>query len=281
MVKKLASQSNRTKLILFIVALLVSIPMLFPLYWIIISSLKSDAEIFSKVQTFWPEKMMWINYVKQFETPNMLSAIKSSFIISIASMVISLILAIPAAYGLARFQMKWKKPFIMTFLVTQMLPTSLMLTPLFLFFNKLNLLNNYWSAILSTATISIPFIVLILRPIFAAIPRELEEAAAIDGCSGFMAFIRIILPIAKNGTVTSMCFAFVYAWNDLIYSITFNTKDSLRPLTTMVYNFLNMYGTHWNMIMAYGVIMVLPVLIMFIFLQKYIVDGLVSGAVKG
>lgn len=279
--KKYFRRQNRTKLLLFFLALLVSIPMIFPLYWIIISSLKSDAEIFSKVQTFWPKVIMWDNYVKQFQAPNMVSAIKSSFVVSTASMVISMVLSVPAAYGLSRFRMRLKKPFIMTFLVTQMLPTSLMLTPLFLIFSKLNLLNNYWSAILSTATISIPFVVLILRPIFAGIPRELEEAAAIDGCSGFMAFVRIILPIAKNGTVTAMCFSFVYAWNDLIYSITFNTKDSLRPLTTMIYNYINMYGTQWNMIMAYGVIMVLPVLIMFIFLQRYIVDGLVSGAVKG
>ncbi|MDO5548450.1 MAG: carbohydrate ABC transporter permease [Eubacteriales bacterium] len=279
--KLLSKRSSRTKLILLIVAILVSIPMIFPLYWIIVNSLKSDAEIFSRVPTFLPSAPAWENYSKQFASPNMISAIRSSFVVSICSMIISLLLSVPAAYGLARFRMKWKKPFIMTFLVTQMLPTSLMLTPLFLIFNKLHLLNNYLSAILSTATISIPFIVLILRPIFASIPRELEEAAAIDGCSGFTAFIRIILPIAKNGTVTSMCFAFVYAWNDLIYSITFNTKDNLRPLTTMVYNFLNLYGTHWNMIMAYGVIMVLPVLIMFIFLQRYIVEGLVAGSVKG
>lgn len=279
--KKLFRRGNRVKLLFFLLALLVCIPMLFPLYWIIISSLKSDTEIFSKVQTFWPKTIMWQNYVKQFEAPGMMTAIKSSFVVSTASMVISMLLSVPAAYGLARFRMRLRKPFIMTFLVTQMLPTSLMLTPLFLIYSRLNLLNNYWSAILSTATISIPFVVLILRPIFAAIPRELEEAASIDGCSGFAAFVRIILPIAKNGTVTAMCFSFVYAWNDLIYSITFNTKDYLRPLTTMIYNYINMYGTQWNMIMAYGVILVLPVLVMFIFLQRYIVDGLVSGAVKG
>lgn len=278
---KRLSRQKRKQLLLMIVALLVSIPMLFPLYWIIVNSLKSDAEIFSKVQTLLPATPMWQNYVEQLQAPSMMTAMKSSFIISIASMILAVVLAIPAAYGLARFQMKLKKPFIMTFLVTQMLPTSLMLTPLFLIFNKLGLLNNYLSVILSTATISIPFIVLVLRPIFAGIPKELEEAARIDGCSGFKAFLYIILPVAKSGTVTAMCFAFVYAWNDLIYSITFNTADNMRPLTTMIYNYINMYGTRWNMIMAYGVILVLPVLLIFIFLQKYIVDGLVSGAVKG
>lgn len=278
---KRLSRNKRKRLLLTVIALLVSIPMLFPLYWIIVNSLKSDAEIFSKVQTLLPSQPMWQNYVEQLQEPSMTTAMKSSFIISIASMFLSVILAIPAAYGLARFQMRLKKPFIMTFLVTQMLPTSLMLTPLFLIFNKVNLLNNYWSVILSTATISIPFIVLVLRPIFAGIPKELEEAAKIDGCSGFKAFLYIILPVTKSGTVTAMCFAFVYAWNDLIYSITFNTADGMRPLTTMIYNYINMYGTRWNMIMAYGVILVLPVLLIFIFLQKYIVDGLVSGAVKG
>lgn len=269
------------KIVYFILAVIVSIPMLFPFYWILISSLKSDGEIFLRIPTFWPKVMMWSNYVEQFQSSGMGTALKSSFIIAVVSMIVSIALSVPAAYGLARFKTKMTKIFIMIFLVTQMLPTSLTLTPMYLIFNKLHLLNNYFSAIFSTATISIPFIILVLRPIFLAIPYELEEAAYIDGCSNFAAFVKIILPTAKSGIVTGMCFSFVYAWNDLIYSITFNTKDSLRPLTTIIYNYLNMYGTQWNMIMAYGVIMIIPVLLIFIFLQRFIIKGFIAGAVKG
>lgn len=272
---------NVKKIICFILAVAVSIPMLFPFYWIIISSLKSDGEIFLRVPTFWPRVVTWSNYAEQFRTSGIMTAIRSSFIISVSSMALSVLLSVPAAYGLARFRMKFTKAFIMVFLVTQMLPTSLTLTPMYLIFNKLHLINNYLSAILSTATISIPFVILVLRPIFLAIPYELEEAAYIDGCTNFSAFVHIILPTAKSGIVTGMCFSFVYAWNDLIYSITFNTKDSLRPMTTMIYNYLNLYGTQWNMIMAYGVIMIIPVLLLFVFLQRFIIQGFVAGAVKG
>lgn len=272
---------NLKKSVCFILAIAVSIPMLFPFYWIFISSLKSDGEIFLRIPTFWPKVMTWSNYIKQFQSSGITTAIRSSFIISVSSMALSVALSIPAAYGLARFRMKLTKVFIMIFLVTQMLPTSLTLTPMYLIFNKLHLINNYLSAILSTATISIPFVILVLRPVFLAIPYELEEAAYIDGCTNFTAFVRIILPTARSGIVTGMCFSFVYAWNDLIYSITFNTKDSLRPLTTMIYNYLNLYGTQWNMIMAYGVIMIIPVLLLFVFLQRFIIKGFIAGAVKG
>lgn len=273
---------RRNKNIVYtILAILVAIPLLFPLYWVVISSLKGDTEIFRKIPTFFPEKVVLDPYISQLTNPDTLRAIRNSFIIAIGSTVISIILSVCCAYGLARFRFSGKKIMIMTFLVTQMLPSSLILTPLYLIFSKVGLLNTYFAPILATATISIPFVVLVLRPIFGSLPKELEEAARIDGCNRLSAFIRVILPISRNGTVTGLAFCFIYGWNDLMYSITFNMKEVLRPMTSTIYNYISLYGMKWNYIMAYGVILAFPVLILFVALQKYIVEGLVSGSVKG
>ena len=273
---------QRNKSIVYtILAILIAIPLLFPLYWVVISSLKGDTEIFRKIPTFFPEKVVLDPYISQLANPDTLRAIRNSFIIAIGSTVISIILSVCCAYGLARFRFSGKKIMIMTFLVTQMLPSSLILTPLYLIFSKVGLLNTYFAPILATATISIPFVVLVLRPIFGSLPKELEEAARIDGCNRFSAFIRVILPISRNGTVTGLAFCFIYGWNDLMYSITFNMKEVLRPMTSTIYNYISLYGMKWNYIMAYGVILAFPVLILFVALQKYIVEGLVSGSVKG
>lgn len=273
---------QRNKSIVYtILAILIAIPLLFPLYWVVISSLKGDTEIFRKIPTFFPEKVVLDPYISQLTNPDTLRAIRNSFIIAIGSTVISIILSVCCAYGLARFRFSGKKIMIMTFLVTQMLPSSLILTPLYLIFSKVGLLNTYFAPILATATISIPFVVLVLRPIFGSLPKELEEAARIDGCNRLSAFIRVILPISRNGTVTGLAFCFIYGWNDLMYSITFNMKEVLRPMTSTIYNYISLYGMKWNYIMAYGVILAFPVLILFVALQKYIVEGLVSGSVKG
>ena len=273
---------QRNKSIVYtILAILIAIPLLFPLYWVVMGSLKGDTEIFRKIPTFFPEKVVLDPYISQLTNPDTLRAIRTSFIIAIGSTVISIILSVCCAYGLARFRFSGKKIMIMTFLVTQMLPSSLILTPLYLIFSKVGLLNTYFAPILATATISIPFVVLVLRPIFGSLPKELEEAARIDGCNRFSAFIRVILPISRNGTVTGLAFCFIYGWNDLMYSITFNMKEVLRPMTSTIYNYISLYGMKWNYIMAYGVILAFPVLILFVALQKYIVEGLVSGSVKG
>ncbi|NCB94142.1 MAG: carbohydrate ABC transporter permease [Clostridia bacterium] len=223
-ISKFMYKKRNKSIVYTIIAVLIAIPLLFPLYWVVISSLKGDTEIFSKIPTFFPQKIVVETYVSQLTNPDTLRAIKNSFIIAIGSTILAMLLSVPCAYGLARYRFKGKKIMIMTFLVTQMLPSSLILTPLYLIFSKVHILNTYFAPIFSTATISIPFVILVLRPIFASLPKELEEAARIDGCNRLKAFIHVILPISKNGTVTGLAFCFIYGWNDLMYSITFNYK---------------------------------------------------------
>ena len=134
--------------------------------------------------------------------------------------------------------------------------------------------------ILATSTISIPFVVLILRPYFQALPLELEEAAFLDGLGRWQTFLRIFLPISTPGIVVAITFSFLFAWNDLIFALTFLSKQESRPLTAGIYNFITQYGIYWNKVMAFGSIIVTPVIVLFIFLQKQIVAGLTTGAIK-
>lgn len=277
--KRLHLREKQKNILLCIIAILIACLFLFPLYWIVVNSFKIDSEIFAGKPTFWPHEFTLQAYKDQLG--NLGITMKNSVIISIGSMIISLGLSVPAAYGLARYKVKGMKVIMLIFLLTQMLPASLVLTPLFLLFSKAQLLNTYLAPILSTATISIPFIILMLRPGFLSMPKELEEAARIDGCNAASVFFRIVVPISKPTVITAACFSFVYAWNDLAYSMTFNTKDTMRPMTAAIYTFMNQYGTKWNSIMAYGVLLIIPSCIIFITMQKHIVEGMTSGSVKG
>lgn len=279
---KKISKARQKAIINNMIAIIIGGVFLFPLYWIVVSSLKTDAEIFAIPQTFFPTRIEWSNYTEQlFGKNNAFRAYINSGIIAVSSMITSMLLGIPAAYGIARYKLPGEKAIITTFLVTQMLPSSLLLTPLFLTFSKLKLINTYFAPIFSVATISIPFIVIILRPIFLTYPAEIEDAAKIDGCNRFTVFLRIILPISKPGLVTVASFSFIHGWNDLVYSMTFNNKATYRPMTATIYNLITEFGTQWNKVMAYGVLLVIPVVCMFVFLQKYIISGLTSGSVKG
>jgi multiple sugar transport system permease protein len=264
-------------------ALIITAAFLFPLYWMVITSLKLEGDIFTSHPSLFPDRIQWESYTNQLAggNNNIMRSFWNSTVISVSTMILSTVLAIPAAYGLARFRTPWKKVFILLFLVTQMLPSSLILTPLFIQFKNMGILNTFWAPIFADATIGIPFAVMILRTYFISLPKELEDSAKIDGCNTFTTFLRIMLPIAIPGVVVAAVFSFLYAWGDLIYAITFISKPDMRPVTAGIYNFLGYQGISWNNIMAFGVVSVLPVVFIFIFIQRYIVNGLTNGAVKG
>jgi multiple sugar transport system permease protein len=263
--------------------LLVFVAMMFPLYWMVVTSLKKEIEIFKVPPTLFPQVLNTDSYSAQIQHGdfNMFRSFRNSFLISIGAMLISLTLAIPASYGVGRFAFKGKRLFILSFLVTQMLPVSVLLTPMFITFRNLHVLNTPVSAILADATIGIPFSVLILMGYFASIPRELTDASRIDGCNQFRAFRSVFLPIASPGVVVCLVFSFLYGWGDLAFGMTFILDQTLRPITAGMFNFLGQYGTKWSYLTAFAVVTTIPVVLVFIFMQKYIISGLTAGAVKG
>lgn len=278
--KKITGKKN---VLLSILSVILLIILLFPLFWIIMTSLKTEQEIFRNPPTIFPEVLNLESYAAQLKSGdfNMFQSFGNSLFISLSCMVIAVLLAVPASYGIARYHFKGKKIVVLGFLITQMLPVSVILTPMFIIFRNMNLLNNPLSAILADATIGIPFSVLILRNYFASIPKELEEAAYIDGCNRFTAFIRILVPIARPGVIVCAVFSFLYAWGDLAYGMTFIQNQKMRPITAGIFNFMGQYGTKWSYLTAFAVVTIIPVALIFIFMQKYIISGMTNGAVKG
>mgnify|MGYP002732488535 CR=1 FL=1 len=275
--------ARRKSALLSVVSLLLLVLLLFPLYWILATSLKTEQEIFRIPPTLWPETLNVVSYAAQLEVGdfNMFASFGNSLVIALSCMLISVLLAVPASYGIARYRFAGKKAVVLTFLVTQMLPVSVLLTPMFILFRDMKLLNTQFAPILADATIGIPFSILILKNYFASIPAELEDAASIDGCNRFGAFIRVFVPIAVPGVIVCAIFSFLYAWGDLAYGMTFITEQAMRPITAGIFNFMGQYGTKWSYLTAFAVVTILPVALIFLFMQKYIISGLTSGAVKG
>lgn len=274
------SKEGRKELINSIIAILIAILFLFPIYWLVQISFKSDSETFGKILTYFPHEFTVEPWLVNLTDPTFLMSLRNSFINGFLTMAIALLLGVPAAYGMGRFKVKGSHVFLLTFLVAQMLPASLTLTPMYLIFNKLNILGTHFTAPIAIAAASIPFAVVTLRPYFKSVPKALDEAARLDGCGALKSFLFVMIPAVKTGIITIVVISFLNGWNDLVYSMTFNVSPEMRPLTANIYKFQNAYGTRWNCIMAYGTILVIPVVLLFIFLQKYIVGGLVAGAVK-
>ena len=278
--KSLETKSGRMDLLYSLLAIVIGIIFLFPLYWLVQISFKTDTETFGKVLTYFPRQITIDPWLVNLKDPVFLLSLRNSFINGFLTMAITVLLGVPAAYGMGRFKVKGTSLFLLVFLVSQMLPASLTLTPMYLIFNKMGLLGTHFSAPIAIAASSIPFAVITLRPYFKSVPVALDEAARLDGCSPLRAFVSVMIPAVKTGIITIVVISFLYGWNDLVFSMTFNTSPNMRPLTANIYKFQSAYGTKWNCIMAYGTILVIPVVLMFIFLQKYIVGGLTAGAVK-
>ena len=274
---------GRKNVLLCIVSVLVLCFLLFPLFWTLNTSLKTEQEIFQNPPTFYPHVLNTQSYAAQVETGdfNMFRSFANSFLISLSSMLIAVVLAVPASYAIAKYRFKGRKVMLLFFLVTQMLPVSVLLTPMFIMFKGMHVYNTWWSAILADTTIGIPFSILILKNYFASIPKELEEAAYIDGCTRFGAFMRILVPVAKPGIIVCAVFSFLYAWGDLAYGMTFILDQQKRPITAGIFNFMGQYGTKWSYLSAFAIVTIIPVAVIFIFMQKYIIAGMTNGAVKG
>lgn len=275
--------SKKENMICSVVAIIVLILLLFPLFWTFITSLKTEQEIFQIPPTWYPHVLNTKSYAAQIENGdfNMFVSFFNSFVISMGAMLIAVVLAVPASYAIARYKFKGRKFMLLFFLVSQMLPVSVLLTPMFIMFKGMHVYNTWISAILADATIGIPFSVLILKNYFASIPPALEEAAYIDGCTRLSAFFRILVPVAKPGVIVCAVFSFLYAWGDLAYGMTFILDQKKRPITAGIFNFMGQYGTKWSYLTAFAIVAIIPVVLIFIFMQKHIISGMTNGAVKG
>ena len=194
-------------------------------------------------------------------------------------MLLTLLLAVPGAYGLSRLKLRGSGIMLLILLIGQLLPSIVLAGPLFLSFSRIGLLNTHIGVILADTTFTLPFSVIILRPFFLAVPNELEAAAKVDGCTQLGVLWRIVLPYVRPGLITVAAFAFLIAWGEFVFALSLNTKTN-QPVTVALNNFIGQYGTQWNDMMAVSTVVALPIILIFASLQRFIVGGLTSGAVK-
>lgn len=274
-------KNSRKGILYTVIGIVLTAAFLFPLYWMITTALKPAGSAFAE-PTLWPKTITFESFVLQNEHGVGIDTyFLNSLLISIGTTILTVVLGIPASYCIARTKNKVTSVLLLVFLVAQMMPSSLILTPLFVNFSRMQLINNYLGVILADATITIPFTVVVLRTHFKDVPKSLEEAATIDGCGPIGTFVRIMMPICSPGIAVSCVMSLFMAWGDMVFSLTFLNEERLKPLSLILYNAMGELGVRWEVLMAYATLVVAPIVILFIFAQRYVVSGISAGAVKG
>ena len=253
---------------------------LFPLYWMIATSLKKPDQLFTNPPTWIPTSLDFSNYARAFGDPQMFRALWNSLLVSVGTTILTLLIAAPAAYAFARLRLRWSGLLLLPFLIAQLLPTINIALPMFVLFSQVKLTNSVLGLILGDTVLALPFAVIVLRPFYLHIPRELEEAAQVDGCTRAQAFLRIVLPIVRPGLVTVMAFTFVMTWGEFTLGLTLNPRQEAQPVTVALNSFIGQYGIDWGPLMAASTVVAIPIVILFVVFQRFITSGLSAGAVK-
>jgi multiple sugar transport system permease protein len=245
------------------------------------TALKPLSEIFAYPPRLVPENIDWSVWSRILTDPQILRFFWNSFIVASGTTILTLILAVPCAYGIAHLPIRGKSIILLLSLSSLMFPSVMIAIPLFVIFNSLGLINTYPALIFADSAICLPFAITILRPFFRSIPRELSEAARIDGCSPFSAFRRVILPLSAPAVLTVDIFTFLAAWGDLLMALSLITDEAMRPVTSGLFKYMGNNVSQWNMVMGFATLEMIPPLVLFLAAQKYVVAGLTDGAVKG
>lgn len=253
-----------------------------PIYWMVITSFKTNAEIVNaQLVTYWPKTFTLDNYKGLFSTMHYGTYLKNSLVVTVSTAIVVTVLSIYGGYGLARFKFKGKGVAMVFFLITQMIPSILVIIPMYVIFAKIGLIDSYASLFIFYTVTNLPFCAITMRSFFERIPYALEEAAFVDGCSRSQTLWKVVLPVMFPGIVAVFVFAFIGAWNELIAGTIFLNTQKMWTIPIGLKALVGKYNVDWGSMMAGGCLALLPTAIMFIFVQKYIVEGMTAGAVKG
>lgn len=268
-----------TKMLYTAAGFLIMLIYLIPVFWMYISGLKTERDVYSMPPSLIPDPVTFEPIIQTLSAGGVRYFINSIFIGSLSTML-TLVLAGFTGFALARLRGKVISVIVLVFLIAQMLPTVLRVTPLFVVFNSLGLINTYASVILANASLTVPFAVVMLRTTFLATPTEIEEAALIDGCTVMKSFLRVSVPMGKPGFAVVGAMTFVWSFGDFIFSLSFLNRASMHPATVGLYNFIGAEATKWNNVMAFAGLTALPLIILFMVFQKQIIKGLSSGSFR-
>jgi multiple sugar transport system permease protein len=273
----LAAERTLSYGVLVILAILV----LFPFYWMIITSFKNEEQMRSVVSMFWPKPFAVENYQQLLSKTEFAAWYGNSVFVAVSSTLLATAVGTIGAYALARLRFLGRGFLASATLITYLVPPSILFIPLYKQMQGLGMANSLAGLIAAYPSFTVPFVTWLLMGYFESIPEELEEAAMIDGATRFGAFYRVVLPLSAPGVLAAGLYAFTQAWNEFLYALVFITDGKLRTLPVGLASFItgDVYG--WGYLMAGAVLTTLPVIAAYVYLQKYMVEGLTAGSVKG
>lgn len=278
--RKIKSLSSR-ELAVYGCALVLLIFAAFPFFWMISTAFKPLREIFAYPPYFFPKDSTLANFVRLFEQTRFLTYFKNSVIVSTSAVVVTMIIATAGAYSLTRFRYYGREKIASFILFTYMFAPIMIVIPFYVLIKKIGIANTHLALIMAYTAFCLPFNVWLLRAFFQSIPMVLEEAALTDGAGRLQAVIYVILPLALPGIIATGVFTFILAWNDYIFVRILITSDELKTLSVGIADLYNATVIDWGMIMSGGMMITIPVLVFFTFIQRNLIAGWGAGAVKG
>ena len=252
-----------------------------PVAWAFVTSIKGPTEIHTASVRYWPHNPTLQNYINVFTTTDFGVQFKNSCIVSLGTTLLCVFFSITAAYAFSRFHFRGSKLLRKFFISSQMFPKVLIIIPLFVIMRGLHLLNTKGSLVLAYTTFSLPYVMYMLIGYFTGIPKELDEAATVDGCSRTGILFKIVLPLAIPGIVATAIYTFIHAWDELMFAVMFTSTAAQRTLPVGLKMYIGEYGIEWGNMCAAALMTSLPVILLFMFLQKFLIAGMTSGGVKG
>ena len=253
--------------------------LVFPFVWIIMTSIRPSSEILSDTFDFIPKTVTLQNY-EDLSGSDFPMYIRNSLMISIPATVLAVLVSLLAAYSFSRRNFRFRYSLLSIIVFSQLFPYIILTTPAYMIFYRLGLVNTREGLIITYTAISIPFSVYMLMGYLNSVPRELDEAAIIDGASTLGVIFRVVTPVAWPGITATAIFSFMRSWNDYLFALTLNTDNDLRTVPVGLANFFGQYTTDWGLVMTASVFATLPTLVIFFLLQRQLVSGLAAGAVK-
>jgi multiple sugar transport system permease protein len=254
---------------------------LFPLYWLLKIAVTPDQLVFTEGTTLWPSTATLDNFTKVIWQTDFLRFFRNSLIVSLASAAITTVIAAASGYAFSRFRFRGQKVVIALMLLTQMFPLLMIIAPIYKIVAGLGLLNSLYSLILVYTAFNIPFATFLMQSFFDGIPKDLEDAAMMDGCTRFQALRKVILPLTLPGLGATLGFIFTAAWSEVLFALMLIRSESSMTFPVGMLTFVSKFSVDWGQMMAAGVLALIPSCLFFIFIQRYLVQGLTSGAVKG
>ena len=260
----------------FAVAALFALPYLVML----LDALRPSGDVLATPPTLFPRTWQWDTFGTILSDERFLNWLKSSLIVAATSTVLVLVIAVPAAYFTARHQFRGRMIFLLIVLMTQMFSPTALVVGLYREFFDLSLINTYAALILTNAAFNLAFAIWILNGFFSSIPPEVEEAAMLDGCGRVRTLLRVMLPLSLPGLVTAVIFTFIAAWNEYVVALTLMTQDDKKPLTVGISSYVTAYEQHWDQLFAASILAIVPVVVLFALIERYLVGGLTAGSIK-